>query len=178
MDNDNGIYLNNCNNAVVRNNNLQNNPAALQIDESSSTSVNSYTVDFNTISYDTVSSTYAIYFSSPQSVDLVSPVVSTEINVINNAGVGLYLQGSPDGSAGPQVHMNPDSFLGASQYFVQLVACPESIWPSSKEVSYNGVNWSDMTSDQFEELAVDPSTQQIVDHNTNPALGLVLEARS
>jgi len=178
MDNDNGIYLINCDNALVKNNNLQNCSTGIGIDESGSTSINSYTVNLNTVSYDSVASTYALYLISPQSMDLVSPVVTTQANTVNNAGVGLYIQGSPDGTAGPHLSMNSDSFLGASQYFIQLVLCPVNIWPTSKGVSYNGVDWSNMTSDQFDELAVDPATQQIVDKNTNPSLGLVLQQRT
>lgn len=179
MVNDTGIYLNNCSNSIVNYNNVQNNTVGIEIDETSSTAVNSYTITGNTMQNDPgMSSTFGLVLTSPQSTDLVSPLVTTHSNTIDNPGVGLYVQGSPDGSAGPQVSMHGDVFLGSSQYYVQLVSSPVDIWPTTKSVSFNGLRWSNMTREQFEELVLDPATQQIIDKNTNPSLGLVLTSRT
>lgn len=81
---------------------------------------------------------------------------------------GLVISGS--GAEGPVVTMNHDSFVGTIGFYIQEVAAPNDVWPSTASVSFDGLVSGHMTFAQFQQVLT-----KIFDKHNDPALGLVLE---
>lgn len=84
---------------------------------------------------------------------------------------GLGVQGNV--STGPVVTMNADSFTGTTGYFIEETTAPNDIWPSTSNVSFNGLVSGHITFAEYTAIRT-----QILDKLSpvlNPALGLVLD---
>lgn len=81
---------------------------------------------------------------------------------------GLLVTGST--ATGPVITMNSDSFTGTLGYYIQEVAAPNDIWPSTATVSFDGLVSGSMTVAQFNFVLT-----KIYDKHNDPALGLVLD---
>jgi hypothetical protein len=81
---------------------------------------------------------------------------------------GMLVTGNA--TAGPVITMNSDSFTGTAGYYIQEVAAPNDIWPSTATVSFDGLVSGYMTFAQFNQVLT-----KIFDQHNDPALGLVLD---
>lgn len=81
---------------------------------------------------------------------------------------GMLVTGNA--TAGPIITMNADSFTGTSGYYIQEVAAPNDIWPSTATVSFDGLVSGYITLAQFNQILT-----KIFDQHNDPALGLVLD---
>ncbi len=177
---DNGIYIDNCNNTIINNNTLSNNFFSITLDDSGATVANISHLSGNDISNDTSldpDQTIAVSLYSPPGL-LINPQSFFDSNTFSNDSTynyGLIVNGNSTDTAGPIVSMHNDTFIGSqSKYYIQMVSCPNDIWPTTATVSFNGLISGQMTPAQFATLVTDPVTQQIYDKNTDPTLGLVL----
>ena len=109
---------------------------------------------------------------------VINPHVFFDSNTFDSSTYGLVVTGNATDTAGPIVRMHNDTFLEDftnSKYYIQMVSCPNDIWPSTRTVSFNGLISGEMTLAQFNALVKNPTTQQIYDKHTDPTLGLVLD---
>ncbi len=81
---------------------------------------------------------------------------------------GLLVTGNM--TTGPVVTMNSDSFTGTVGFYIQEVAAPNDIWPSTATVFFDGLLSGHMTQAEFDFV-----DSKIFDRHDDPALGLVLE---
>lgn len=104
-------------------------------------------------------------------MELISSTDQT-FNLANNQFIGsqtgLIVTGNI--TAGPIVSMDSDSFTGTAGYYIQLVAAPNDIWPTTATVSFDGLVSGFITFAQFNQILT-----QIYDQHNDPALGLVLD---
>lgn len=176
---DNGIYLYDCDNSSVNGNVVENGFFNITIDDTGAATANTYSLSGNTISNDTSlapTPTYGVILYSPPAAN-INPIVSFDSNIFDSSTYGLMVNGNTTDTAGPIVTMHNDKFLETaanSTYYIQMVTCPNDIWPSTYTVSFNGLVSGAMTIAQFDGLVTNPITQQIYDKNTDPTLGLVL----
>ncbi len=84
---------------------------------------------------------------------------------------GLTVEGNV--TTGPVVTMNQDSFTTPSIYYIQEIASPNDIWPSTASVSFDGLVSGHITLAEYNQIRT-----KILDQRSpvlNPALGLVLD---
>lgn len=98
----------------------------------------------------------------------MNPLFKLMNNRFINSQTGLIVTGST--SSGPQVTMKNDSFTGTSGFYIQEVAAPNNIWPSTATVSFDGLVSGHMTLAEFNQVMA-----KIYDFHDDPALGVVLE---
>ena len=89
-------------------------------------------------------------------------------NQFINGPLGLVVEGN--GPMGPVVSMNHDSFTGTTGYYIEEIAAPNDIWPTTATVSFDGLVSGQISFAQFEMLLT-----KIYDKHNDPALGLVLD---
>lgn len=89
-------------------------------------------------------------------------------NQFIDSQTGILVTGNT--SAGPIVSMNADSFQGTSGYYIQEVNAPNDIWPSTANVSFNGLVSGHMTTGEYNFVLT-----KIFDQHNDAALGLVLD---
>lgn len=81
---------------------------------------------------------------------------------------GLLVTGN--GTSGPMVTMNGDSFSGTLGYYIEEVMAPNNIWPSTATVSFDGLISGHMTLSEYNSVL-----SKILDQHTDPSLGLVID---
>ncbi len=62
-------------------------------------------------------------------------------NTFDSSTYGLVVNGNSTDTAGPIVSMHNDTFLetyARSTYYIQMVSCPNDIWPTTETVSLMG----------------------------------------
>ena len=89
-------------------------------------------------------------------------------NQMIGSKTGLLISGNATKS--PVVTMNADSFSGTTGYYIQEVAAPNDVWPSTASVTFDGLKSGLMTLAQFNTVLT-----KIFDKHNDPALGLVLD---
>lgn len=89
-------------------------------------------------------------------------------NQFNGSQTGLYIAGN--GVAGPIVNMDSDSFVGTAGYYIQEVAAPNDVWPTTATVSFDGLVSGHITMAEYLQIRT-----QIYDQVNDPTLGLVLD---
>ena len=89
-------------------------------------------------------------------------------NRMTGSKTGLLITGNA--TTGPMVTMNADVFTGTTGYYIQEVAAPNDVWPSTASVTFDGLRSGLMTLAQFNTVLT-----KIFDKHNDPALGLVLD---
>ncbi|MGZ3633245.1 MAG: IPT/TIG domain-containing protein, partial [Parachlamydiaceae bacterium] len=89
-------------------------------------------------------------------------------NLFNCSQTGLIVAGNTE--FGPQVTMNADVFVEIAGNYIEEIAAPHDIWPSTATVTFDGVLASTSTFAQFNQIH-----SKIIGKSTNPDLGLVLD---
>lgn len=89
-------------------------------------------------------------------------------NIFNPCDIGLAAEGT--GTEGPQVSMNLDVFNGTPTLYIQLINNPNDIWPTTANVSLNGLVSGFITFEQFLEIQ-----SRLQGNFQDPALGIILE---
>ncbi len=159
---DEGIYCFDCgdNLTISANTSSDNNDAGITIYNSDTSGVVSSNIIGNTVT-DNVNAGIYLYSA-------VNDTVSLANNNFVNGEAGLIVEGS--GITGPVVTMDGDSFTGTAGYYIQEIAAPNDIWPSTSNVSFDGLISGSITHAQFEEILA-----KIYDAHNDMSLGLVLD---
>ncbi len=89
-------------------------------------------------------------------------------NQFINGAAGLIVQGNT--ITGPVVTMNADSFTGTTGYYIQEITAPNDIWPSTSNVSFDGLVSGHITFAEFNQILT-----KIFDKHNDATLGLVLD---
>ena len=63
---------------------------------------------------------------------------------------GLLVQGN--GTTGPVVTMNADSFTASAVYYIEEITAPNDIWPSTANVSFDGLVSGFITFAQYQAI--------------------------
>lgn len=110
--------------------------------------------------------------SIPSSINMeLDSTTNQNFQLQNNQFIGgetgLLINGNT--VTGPVITMDSDVFTGTMGYYVQEVAAPNDVWPSSATVTYDGIVAGQATLAEFNFLVT-----KILDKNTDPTLGLVI----
>ncbi len=104
-------------------------------------------------------------------MDLISST-NQSFQLANNQFIGsqtgLLVTGNT--TTGPVVTMDGDTFNGTIGYYIQEVAAPNDIWPSTATVYFDGLLSGHMTVTEYNQVLA-----KIYDQHQDPTLGLVLD---
>lgn len=164
-DNDNGIAAISCgNNLIIDTNTLNFTMASPGVNSEEGIIVQD-TTGLSTITSNIMNNIPDVNMELISSTDQSFSLMT---NQFIGSQTGLIVTGNT--LTGPLVTMNSDSFTGTLGYYIQEVASPHDIWPSTASVSFDGLISGQMTMAQFLQVLT-----KIFDKHNDPALGLVLD---